>query len=473
MIAALLLYFVILTVLVAWSSRGIRSNADFVIGNRSLNFWLTAMAAHASDMSSWLFMGYPALIFIGGLFNVWVAVGLVICMWLNWELVAKKLRVLTGQWNCSTFSSFLHHRYEDKSGLLQISSAIFCFIFYIVYICSGLTGIGILGESLFGISYSLSILIAACIVVLYVTIGGFIGLAWVDFTQGMFLLTVLCLTPIFIVNQHVGTETFFSSLTSNPSILKWFPTSIAEAISVVVMALGWGLGYFGQPHIVTKFMGIKSSEEISKSRNFGMGWMVLSLAAATAVGLVGISFFASGLGDPQMVFVEMVKRSFSPFLAGLILCAVIAATINVMSAQLLILGSIVNEDVCRRFFAQKLTSKHLLYISRLGIVFAAIFAYIIAYFKISSIYHLVHYAWSGLGASFGPLMIVSLYSERANHYGAFAGILMGGLVAGVWPVVNEFIPFQVDPLIPGCLLSFLSIYSVSYLTKKLPALSEL
>ena len=186
------------------SSWKVHSASDFIIGGRSMNYWLTAMAAHASDMSSWLFMGYPALIFVGGFFNVWVAIGLTACMWLNWQIVAKRLRELTGKWNCSTFSSFLHHRYEDRSGLLQIFSALFCFVFYIVYVCAHLTGLGILGQSLLGISYPTAILIGFVVVVTYVILGGFITLAWIDLVQGIFLLAVLCIVPFILISNGGG-----------------------------------------------------------------------------------------------------------------------------------------------------------------------------------------------------------------------------------------------------------------------------
>lgn len=465
MMLALFSYFTVLTGVVIWSSRKVKSSTDFIIGNRSLNFWLTALAAHASDMSSWLFMGYPALIFIGGLFNSWVAIGLVLCMWLNWQFVASKFRILTGRWNCSTFSSFLSHRYKDDSGLLQLLSAFFCFIFYIVYICSGLTGLGILGQALFGLSYPLSILIGACIVVSYVIMGGFITLAWIDFAQGLFLLAVLCVVPFFIMGQVGGWEIAIEHLSVNK--LKFFPISPIEIFSILTMMFGWGLGYFGQPHIITKFMGIKNPNEISKSRNVGMAWMILSLTAATLVGLVGVTFFASGIDDPQMVFIEMVKTTFSPYLTGLILCSILAATINVMSSQLLILSSIMTEDVYVRLSKRKHSSRHLLYISRFWVVVAALFAYGIAFAKVSSIYYLVQYAWSGLGASFGPLILVALYSNKVNKYGAIAAMFTGGTVSALWPYMNQYLLIPVDSLIPGFILSFISIYAVSYLTRPL------
>lgn len=466
MIFALILYFSCLTALVVWSSRKVKSTSDFLIGNRSMNFWLTAMAAHASDMSSWLFMGYPALIFAGGIFKSWVAVGLILCMWLNWQFIATKFRTLTGKWNCSTFSSFLHHRYQDASGSLQLFSAFFCFIFYIVYICSGLTGLGILGQSLFGISYATSILVGTAIVVAYVILGGFVTLAWLDMVQGLFLLAVICLVPFVVVDQIGGWENVSHYWVAHNVDLKLIPTNSFEVFSMLTMIFSWGLGYFGQPHIITKFMGIKNPEEISKSRNVGMAWMVLSLAAATLVGLVGIAFFKEGLQDPQMVFIDMAKSTFSPFFVGLILCAVLAATINVMSSQLLILSSILTEDVFKRLFKKSVSSTNLLQISRIWVIIAALFAYGIASAKLGSIYHLVHYAWSGLGASFGPLTIVALYSNKVNRYGAIASIITGGLTAGLWPYADAYLPLHIDALIPGFLLSFISIFTVSYLTQK-------
>lgn len=470
MTLALIVYFTLLTCIVVWSARKVQSSNDFIIGSRSLNFWLTAMAAHASDMSSWLFMGYPALIFVGGLFNAWVAVGLVLCMWLNWQLIAKKIRTLTGEWDCSTFSSFLHHRYQDDSGLLQYLSAFFCFIFYIVYICAHLTGMGILGNTLFGMDYSLSIAIGAFLLVLYVILGGFLTLAWVDLVQGIFLLAVLCFVPFFIVENIGGWNLVMDHLVDRGVSFTLIPTTLAESASILTLVFGWGLGYFGQPHIITKFMGIKDPEEIEKSRNVGMVWMVLMLVAATLVGMVAVSFFPQGLNDPQMVFIHMVKDTFSPFFTGLILCAILAATINVMSSQLLILSSIMTEDVYRKLCKKPPTSKQLLFVSRLWVVLAALFALAIAYAKIGSIYLLVQYAWSGLGAAFGPLIIGTLYSTRVNRNGAIAAILVGGAVAALWPYANSFLGWNVDSLIPGFVLSTGSLFVVSALTSNLSKL---
>jgi sodium/proline symporter len=464
--SALFIYFGLLTFVVVWSSKQVKSNADFIIGNRSLNFWLTAMAAHASDMSSWLFMGYPALIFVGGLFHAWVAVGLIVCMWINWQLVATRLRVQTGKWKCSTFSSFLHHRYEDNSGILQLFSAVFCFFFYVVYLCAGLTGLGILGQTLFGLDYSTCLVIGAFVVTSYVMLGGYITLAWIDLVQGIFLLLVLCAVPIMLAERHGGWSEILSPLVQHASHLKFLPSSFFDIFSILTMIFGWGLGYFGQPHIITKFMGIEDPKQLKNSRNVCMAWMTVSLAAATVVGLLGYSLFPLGLPDAQLVFVESVKGIFSPFLLGLILCAILAATINVMSSQLLVVSSVLTEDVLKRFVSKKMSTQWQLLASRACIVVTSLFAFFIANQRFGSIYDLVHYAWSGLGASFGPLVLLALYSKKGNVNGAIAAIVMGGLTAAVWPTLNGWLlPVQVDSLIPGFVLSFAAFVLVSALTQ--------
>jgi len=465
MYIALFLYFATLTAIAIISARKVKSASDFIIGNRSLNYWLTAMAAHASDMSSWLFMGYPALIFVEGMFKVWVALGLVACMWVNWQIVAKKFRELTGRWNCNTFSTFLHHRYEDRSGVLQVFSALFCLVFYVVYVCAHLTGLGILGFSLVGISYDVAILIGFIVVVTYVILGGYITLAWIDLVQGLFLLIVLCIVPYILISNEGGWSSFLTQLDEKGVSLRIWPVNWMEFFSVLTMFFGWGMGYFGQPHIITKFMGIQHAEEISKSRNVGMSWMVIMLSAATFVGLVGIVYFKNGLEDPQVIFIEMVKDTFYPFAVGLILCAILAATINVMSSQLLVLSSILTVDIYKRF-TRKESSKRLLAVSRFFVIIPAFFALCIAYMRVGSIYDLVHYAWSGLGASFGVIVLLALYSNKINKYGAIASIIVGGLTAAIWPYFNaKLLPVEVDSLIPGFILSFISAYLLSYFTK--------
>ena len=463
---AIICYLIALTFVGIFSYRKHLSATDFIIGNRSLNYWLTALAAHASDMSSWLFMGYPAIILTGGLFNAWAAIGLILFMFLNWQLIAPKIRVATEKYNSLTFSSFFESRLADTSGLIRVFTACMSLIFYTIYISSGLVGLGLLIETLFNINYNLGILIGICVVVPYVFTGGYVTLAWIDLFQGLFLMCVIIFVPFYLLPQVGGWAGISDTITTQKLTRSLLPDfSGMTLFNLISITAGWGLGYFGQPHIVTKFMGIRNADEIYKSKYIGMSWMVIALSAATCVGLVGIAYFQGGLQDSEHVFIEMVKESFHPFFIGLILCAVLAATINAMSSQVLVLSSSLTEDFYKRIVKKNASSAELLIVSRVGVIIVALVAFFIAYAKLSSIYSLVLYAWSGLGSSFGPLLLLCLYWKGVNKYGAWAGILSGGIIAGIWPYINHFIPITIPSMLPGFTTSFLLIIIVSYLTR--------
>lgn len=448
------------------SYRGHKTADDFIIGGRSLNYWLTAMAAHASDMSSWLFMGFPAVIFTGGLFNSWLAIGLCLFMLLNWLIVAPKIRVQTEQYNSLTFSSFFESHFHDTSGLIRIFTAILSFIFYTIYISAGIVGLGILVNSLFSIEYHLAISVGIFVIVPYLFIGGYTTLAWIDLFQGLFLLLVIVAVPLIALPRVGGFQGISAAVSAHHLSLSMIPNpSFKSLITILFSICGWGIGYFGQPHIVTKFMGIRQVSHIKKSMMVGMTWQVIALGSATLIGLIGIGYFTQGLHDSELVFVNMVKDLFPSMLTAFILCAVLGATISTMDSQILVLASSLTEDFYKRIFRKTASSKELLWISRLFVLLVAAFSYVIAYFKISTIYSLVFYAWSGLGSSFGPLLIFCLYSKTANKYGAWAGIIVGGVISLIWPLLNKHLPLDVPTLVPGFLLSSLAIFVVSLATK--------
>lgn len=457
-ILALILYFS-LVLAIGLSARARRmSSEDFIMGGRSMNAWLTALSAHASDMSSWLFMAYPALIFTQGLTGAWVAIGLILCMHLNWRLIAPRIRAATEATSSLTFSSFFEKRFQDTSGVFRVTSALVCFFFTTLYISAGLVGIGLVAESLFDIPYRAAISYGLLIVIPYVFVGGYLTLARIDLVQGLFLLAVILLVPLSQLGKVGGITAILSAAPS--SHFQLLPNlSFPTLLSIFSMVFGWGLGYFGQPAILTKFMGIRDLGAIRSSRRIGMSWMILSLGAATLVGLVALPLYQQGLSNPEMLFVDLVKRSFSPFVTGCILCAVLAASLNVMSSQLLVLSSIFTEDLYRK------RSSTSLWAPRLSILVIALFAYLVAFFKISSIYSLVHFAWSGLGASFGPLLLFALYSKNANRQGAWAGVLVGALTVAAWPTLAGPFATQLDAMVPGFCLSSLAIWSVSRLSK--------
>lgn len=465
-LSAIVIYFALLLAIGYFSYQKHISAADFIIGSRSLNYWLTALAAHASDMSSWLFMGYPALIFMKGMSGAWAAIGLVSCMYLNWQFIAPKIRVATEQYNSLTFSSFFESRLADTSGVIRTFTALILIFFYTTYISSGLVGLGLLLETLFNLDYTIGILIGIVIVVPYVFTGGYVTLAWIDLFQGLFLMCVVIFVPLFVLPQIGGLEGISQALTMKKLTTSLFPDFTgATLLGIFFTAASWGLGYFGQPHIVTKFMGIKNVHELPKAKYIGMSWMVISLSAATLVGLVGVAFFKTGLHDTEQVFIQMVRQVFHPFVIGFVLCAVLAATINAMSSQVLVLSSSLTEDFYKRLVHKTASSKELLLVSRLGVIVVAFIAFVIAYAQLSTIYSLVLYAWSGLGSSFGPLLILALYSKKVNKYGAWAGVVIGGGSAALWPLINKLFTLQIPSMIVGFSLGMLSILIVSRMTR--------
>jgi sodium/proline symporter len=465
--AAIALYFAILIFVAFLSYRRNLTSTDFIIGNRSLSFWMTALAAHASDMSSWLFMGYPAVIFSQGVQQAWGGIGLLLFMLLNWLLVARKIRIATEEYNSLTFSSFFENRLSDVSGLIRLFTALMLFVFYTIYISSALVGMGLVLETLFGLNYSIGVVVGVLIVVPYVFVGGYRTLAWIDLFQGIFLMFVILAVPLYLLPSVGGFQGIDQAITLKHLTSSLIPdTSFKTLADIFFLTVGWGLGYFGQPHIVTKFMGIKNVTEIKKSRIVGMSWMVLALGAATLVGLVGIAFFPQGLDTPAEVFVRMVKQSFPPFLVGFILCAVFAATINAMSSMVLVLCSSLTEDVYKKVIRKRASPQELLLVSRLGVVLVSLIAFVIAFAKISSVYQLVFYAWSGLGASFGPLLLFCLYWKKINRYGAWCGILVGGAVSALWPLFSHFFSINIPPLPPAFFLSCIAIWIVSTCTNR-------
>jgi sodium/proline symporter len=460
-------YFLALMSIVYFSYHRQKGDRDFVIGNRSLNFWLTALSAHASDMSNWLFMGYPALIFITGIFNIWTAIGLVVFMYLNWTFIAPKIRVATEKTNSLTLNAYFENRFQDKSGAIRKLSAIMSIVFFVFYISAGLVGLGFLAESLFGLPYTAGISLGLCLVVFYVFLGGYTTVAWIDLFQGFFLLAVILAIPFYLLPKIGGISAMSSALASHQLSISLFPSfSMKTFADIFFIACGWGLGYLGQPHILTKFMGIKEVSNMYKAKYVGISWQTLALLGATLFGLMGIVLFPQGLSNPEFVILESVKIVLPPIFSALILCAILAATTNVMAAQILVVASVVSEDFYKRFYHPSASKEQILTISRYSVVGVGLFAYVIAFFQISSIYNLVFYSWSGLGASFGPLVLLSLYKEKITKKAAFLGILTGGVVSGVWPLVNQAFSWNIPSMIPGFFLSLFVIFLFSFFGKK-------
>lgn len=453
------LYFAILLVIGLVSHKRQTSSADFIVGNRSLNFWLTALTAHASDMSSWLFMAFPAALFIGGLPSIWIALGLIVGMFLNWQYVAERLRTETEKYNSFTLSTYFERRFNDTSGIIRTLTALMTLFFMTAYLSSGLYGMGLLFDSLFGINFYIGLLVASLVVVIYTFSGGFITVAWTDFFQGVFLLVAILIVP-FLAYQKIGgwpaIETSAAHADISLNLVKDY--SFDTFLTILLLAAGWGLGYYGQPHIVTKFMGIKNPKEIFKSKYLGMSWQIITLGAAALTGLIGIAFFREMLQDKELVFVEMVKELFNPYLGGFILCGIIAANMSTMDSQLLVSASVLSEDVYKHLLNRNASPKTLLKASRLSVIVVAALSLLLAFTVSTTIMEMVQYAWSGLGSSFGPLVLMSLYSQSTNRNGAILGILTGGILAALWPLLNPLLTaYPVPSMIPGFFGSLLAI----------------
>ena len=464
-VCAIGLYVILLICIAVFTHKKDQTSADFIIGGRGLNFWLTALAAHASDMSSWIFMGYPVVLFTSGIFEVWLAVGLTLCMFINWHWIAPKVRTATEKFDAMTFSSFFESRFRDTSGGIRIVTALMCLFFYTIYISTSFYGLGLLFELVFGIPYMWGLVAGVFIVTPYLFVGGYITLAWTDFFQGLFLLLVIMVVPIVATFTLGGTHVIDAALNAKNYFHGLIPgNSFWGVISALFVMLSWGLGYFGQPHIITKFMGIRDVKEMRKSKYVGMTWQVLILTSATFVAMVAIAYFQGGIDNKQLIFPEMVRGIFPSFLGTFVLCAMIGATLTHADSQLLVLSSTLTEDFYRRIIRKTASSKELLLVSRLSILLVAAVAFAIASQRLSTIFELVEFAWFGLGSAFGPILIFALYSKSANKYGAYAGVISGGVIAAVWELINHKMGWSIPTLIPGFGISSFLIWFVSKVT---------
>ena len=384
---------------------------------------------------------------------------------------APRIRTVTEQLGSLTLSSYFEARFGDTSGSIRLVSAFMSVLFFLFYISSGLLGLGILVESLFGLSYYVGISIGLLIVVIYVFMGGYRTVAWIDLFQGFFLLGVIVFVPVYLIATIGGIGPIMDAVAAKNLSTSLFPDfSPKTFLQIILAAVGWGLGYFGQPHIITKFMGIRRVSDMAKAKYLGISWQGTALAAATLVGLIGIYLFPLGLSDPEYAILDIVKMTLDPFFAGLVLCAILAATTNVMAAQILVVASNFSEDFYKRLFRKHASAQEMLWVSRASVILIAFIGFAIAFFKISSIYKLVLYSWSGLGASFGPLLLLSLYCKSLNKYGAFAGILVGGVAAAVWPYFDTHYQLGIPSVIVGFLLGSLTILGVSSAARKIWAL---
>lgn len=479
-IIALLVYLAAMLFIGWYAYKKTADLSDYMLGGRGLGPSVAALSAGASDMSGWLLLGLPGAIYVGGLVEVWIAIGLTIGAFLNWFFVAPRLRIYSFVTSDSiTIPSFLENRLKDRSRLLRIVAGIIILIFFTFYVSSGMVASGLFFQSSFGMDYHLGLIIGSVVVVAYTLFGGFLAVSYTDFVQGIMMFLSLIAVPVvgIFVTGGFG-ETAASIREVDPNMLSL--VSGASTIGVI-SAAAWGLGYFGQPHIIVRFMAIKTLGEVRTARRIGMGWMILSLIGATGTALVGIAYFQqnpeSTLVDPEAVFLDMSQVLFHPLIAGFVLAAVLAAIMSTISSQLLVSSSALIEDLYKIAFKKESSAKGYVTLGRIAVAAIAVIAAALAWEQNNTILGLVAYAWAGFGAAFGPIILLSLFWRKLTSKGALAGMIVGAITVIIWDLVGtapdeagatdltNFIG-SVYEIIPGFILSWLATWIVSLVTYK-------
>lgn len=457
---------------IGWYAYKKTSNLDdYMLAGRRLKPGTAALSAGASDMSGWLLMGLPGAIYVSGLVEIWIAIGLTIGAWLNWKFVAPRLRSYTEVSNNSiTVPSFFENRLKDTSRLLRIVSGIIILAFFTFYVSSGMVAGGTFFESSFDSTYTFGMIVVGGVTIAYTLFGGFMGATFTDVAQGLLMLLALIVVPIIGLVQVGGFGGLTESISQvDPSMLN----AVVGAGSLtgflgIVSAAAWGLGYFGQPHIVVRFMALRSPADAKVGRRIGIGWMIITVVGAALTALVGIAYFEQNpqlsLTDPEAVFLALAQVFFHPFVAGVVLAAVLAAIMSTISSQLVVSSSALVEDLYNMIAKRSLTPKQGVMLGRLGVLVVAIIAIVIAAGRNESILALVAFAWAGFGASFGPTVLLSLYWRKLTTAGALSGMIAGAVVVFTWG--NSELSGWVYEIIPGFLLNVIVAVVVSKLTYK-------
>jgi sodium/proline symporter len=440
--------------------------SDYMLGGRTLGPAVTALSAGAADMSGWLMMGLPGAMYATGLSASWIVIGLTLGAWANWLYVAPRLRTYTEMANDSiTIPGYLENRFNDTTKILRLFSGIIILVFFTFYVSSGMVSGGVLFNSILNLDYHTGLWIITGVVVAYTLFGGFLAVSWTDFVQGIIMIVALILVPV-VTLFHIGSPTTaIAEIRSiDYNLLDIFKgTSILGMISL----FAWGLGYFGQPHIIVRFMAITSVKEIKKARRIGMNWMIFSSAGAMLTGFLGIAYYSKKgleISDPETIFIELGNILFHPFITGFLISAILAAVMSTISSQLLVTSSSLTEDLYKTFFRRSASDKELVFLGRLSVLVVSIIALCLAWTQNNTILGLVSYAWAGFGAAFGPVILLSLYWGRMTKWGALAGMIIGATTVIVWSKLG--LSDVLYEIVPGFAASLLAVYIVSLLTSK-------
>ena len=472
----LALYFIILLIIGYYGYKKATGNiSEYMLGGRSIGPYVTALSAGASDMSGWMIMGLPGEVYTTGLSAAWLAIGLTLGAYINYIVVAPRLRVYTEKaGDAITLPDFFKNRLNDKANVIKIISGTIIVIFFTLYAHAGMVSGGKLFDSAFGLNYHYGLILVAVIVIAYTFFGGYLAVSLTDFFQGVIMLIAMVMVPIVTMMQLNGLDTLSQAAELKPTNLDLFK---GTTVIGIISFFAWGLGYFGQPHIIVRFMSIKSVKQLATARRFGIGWMAISLLGAVGVGLVGITFINQQnveLQDPETLFILMSQVLFHPLVGGFLLAAILAAIMSTISSQLLVTSSSLTEDFYKLIRGEEAAKKHekeFVFVGRMSVILVSIVSIAIAWSPNDTILNLVGNAWAGFGASFGPLVLLSLYWKGLSRTGAVSGMLSGAVVVVLWIVfvkplgaTNDF--FNLYEIIPGFLASLIVTVVVSMFTKK-------
>ena len=489
-LCAIAIYMIMMLIIGFAVSDKNKTSSDFYLGGRSLGPLVTAMSAEASDMSGWLLMGLPAVALMGGLAEAsWTAIGLAVGTYLNWLFVAKRLRIYSQRIDAFTIPDFFTKRFGDKSKILTFIAAIMIVIFFIPYTASGFAACGKLFSSLFGMNYITAMIISAAVIIIYCTLGGFLAASTTDFVQSIVMTIALFVVLGFSEGAVHGFSNVFANVKALPGFLDLFKGYDVASSSTgsygalpVASTLAWGLGYFGMPHILLRFMAIKDEKKLKTSRRVASIWVVISMGIAVIIGVVGYSLMKNGIipsyenaSAAETIIVDIAKViskfGYVPaFVGGIILAGILASTMSTADSQLLAAASSISQNLIQETFKVKLSQKASLWLARISVIAISVIAIFLARNPNSSVFRIVSFAWAGFGAAFGPIMLCALFWKRTNKYGAIAGMITGGAMIFFWKFIIrvKFAGTVLDfyELLPAFILGLLVTVVVSLLTKE-------
>ena len=462
---ALYLLFILGIGLFAWTKT--KDLSDFVLGGRKLGYWTTALSAGASDMSAWLLLGLPGFAYLAGFEAIWIAVGLLLGTTLNWFFIAPRLREQSEKMgNALTIPEFLENRFQDNTHTIRTISACFILFFFIFYTSSGLVAGGKLFESVFNLPYEQAVIAGTIAILIYTTLGGFLAVSWTDLFQGLLMSLALVVTAIYALDLAGGWQATHDAMASqNIALNDLFITSDNNTLTTIgiISLSGWGLGYFGQPHVLARFMAIRSHTMIPSARNIALGWTAVCLVAALIIGYCGIAIPKINLAGPdsEKVFIELVQLLFHPVPAGFCLAAILAAIMSTADSQLLVASTAFTEDLYQILFKREVSQANLIMIGRIMVVCIGLVACFMALHQEETVLGMVGFAWAGLGAAFGPVLLFSLFWKKLTLSAAVGGIITGAVTVIVWHQVDGGV-FTLYELVPAFFLAAFVCFTISY-----------